>query len=281
MDWTSAYWDALTQLYWTPKYLGLKSIPRSEWGDDPEYIRIPRSSVSGGRAIYVRAGNSASNLTTVRGLEETLNHIFDLALALIPDSLVGALFHSAVGIEDEGPFTRWGRELTPRFWGKSNVTQHDGFVTSDRSALGIELKLGASTSKKQLMQYLALLRKEEILTGPRESVGLLYVTPGSSQSVWADAGLDSIGSVPADFFEDVDGVALAPKLREFVDQEIEAIIELSQRIVIGHMSWEAFDRAVGAEIDAIAGETPAEQTLQKLLTGFRSAIQDHHGAIVK
>ena len=46
MTWNQKYWDALDQLYWTPKYLGLSSIPQRKWKREDGLICVPEELVN-------------------------------------------------------------------------------------------------------------------------------------------------------------------------------------------------------------------------------------------
>jgi hypothetical protein len=41
-SWTRKYWEILDHLYWSPHYLGLKSIPQKHWTIDGGRVSIPR-----------------------------------------------------------------------------------------------------------------------------------------------------------------------------------------------------------------------------------------------
>jgi hypothetical protein len=45
MAWNDKYWDIFSNLYWTPRYLGLKSIAQDKWRIDEDRISIPRALV--------------------------------------------------------------------------------------------------------------------------------------------------------------------------------------------------------------------------------------------
>lgn len=53
MTWVSKYWGVLANLYWTPKYLGLRSISKSVWKEEEDFILIPRASISKGGSKYI------------------------------------------------------------------------------------------------------------------------------------------------------------------------------------------------------------------------------------
>ena len=74
MNWTTKYWDALEQLYWTPKYLGLKSISRSHWQIEGDRVSVPVAMTNANGPLYRRATTARSFATTVRRQEETFNH---------------------------------------------------------------------------------------------------------------------------------------------------------------------------------------------------------------
>jgi len=137
MSWNSKYWDAVDNLYWTPKYLGIKSINKKFWGRTGDQICIPKKLVPNGCTLYTRRVKINEQIEQLHHSEEVLNHLFDITFAIAPDSLIEDILFRPLGLHDAGPFESIGREAAVRYnWGFKNVTQHDGFFTSlKRSSL--------------------------------------------------------------------------------------------------------------------------------------------------
>src|SRR5690606_34319423 len=59
MSWTGAYWDLLERLYWSPQYLGLKSIPQDQWTVDGDTVSIPKDLTNKNGPLYrrIRSGD--------------------------------------------------------------------------------------------------------------------------------------------------------------------------------------------------------------------------------
>lgn len=282
MAWHRKYWDAVEHFYWEPSHLGLASINQGRWGDDPKLIQLPRSLIKNGGTIYTRAGTSKSNRIRVRGLEETLNHTFDITFAIAPDAVLAEILCRPLGILDAGPFQSIGREVSERYgWGDANVTQQDGFFVSPTSALGVELKLGATTSPIQVLKYLALMVLEEKHSGPKEQLGLLYVTPAkTSDEVFKQCGADATGLMPKRFWESIAPSKINPTVRRLLGENTPQFDSALARLQIGFRSWEKLTQACIALRDELPIATPGEQTLSKLLDGFIAAVIEHAGTAV-
>ena len=271
-------WDAVEHFYWEPSHLGLASINQSRWGDDPELIQLPRSLIKNGGTIYTRAGTSKSNRLRVRSLEETLNHIFDITFAIAPDAVVGEILHRPLGIREEGPFQSIGREVSDRYgWGDANVTQQDGFFVSPTSAIGVELKLGATTSPIQVLKYLALIVLEELHSGRKEELGLLYVTPDdTSAAVFKQCGADEYGAMPALFWERIPPSKInrtVKKLLALYPSQFEAALD---RLQIGQRSWRELAHSCIVRA-GLSCRFSNDKTLSRLLEGFVEAVVEHAG----
>lgn len=279
MVWHNKYWDALDNLYWTPKHLGLKSIPKSKWGDDPATIQFPRQWVKNGGTIYTRAGTYASNAERMKALEETLNHIFDITFGIVADTIVAKLLHEPAGIcDDRGPFERLGREVSERFgWDGANVTQHDGFFVSPKSVLAVELKLGSKTSPSQLAKYIAMIRMEERRTGTRLAVALLYVTPQDASDVLKQAGADQDGELPVDFVDQLNPEKLNPTLKQIYREDIDGVRGVASRLRLAHLTWSELLMRCEAIIQTLSSRRAGDQTLGRLLDGFVVAVREHCG----
>lgn len=280
MNWTRKYWDTLEQLYWTPKYLGLKSIPKRIWGDDEKVIQLPRNRVSQRGSIYTRDGNWLSNDRKMRGLEETLNHIFDLTFAITPDAVTSTLLHQKAEIEDEGPFESVGREIGERYgWGGANVTQQDGLFVSASSILNVELKLGSKTQPVQVLKYLMITLQEEKLEGRRPNIALLYVTPHTTAEVMKQAGADENGQLPKGFVREFDPAKLNATARAMVKSDLSALEDVATRIRLFHISWSELAANCEAMIGNLDQRQIGDQTLVRLLSGFAGAIKAHRGTV--
>lgn len=278
MNWVTKYWDALEQLYWTPKYLGLKSIPKTAWGTDPDVIHVPRDQLEKGGSIYTRDGNWPTNNEKMRGLEETLNHIFDITVAIAPDSVIYELFHKPAEIDDKGPFECVGREISARYgWGNANVTQQDGLFVSSRSILNVELKLGSKTWREQVLKYLMISLLEEKIGGKRSNIGLLYITPHAGAEVMEQAGADANGQLPARFVSEFDPAKLNAITRKMIQSDFDGLVDIASRIRLTHISWADLVNNCQTLIASLDLKLAGDQTLARLLQGFIEAVQEHRG----
>ena len=191
MAWNDKYWDTLEQIYWTPDYVGLKTLKPQQDPAHPECLLIPRSEVPSGNSIYTRRINSKDIVAHLHRREETLNHVLDIGLAIAPDDLIRRLIAKPLGFDDPGPYESIGREVDLRFGITANAFQQDGFFVSSQSALALEIKLKSSSSPEQVLKYATMLAIEEAVTGSKQNVGLLYVVPeGTEGALWRGCGLD-------------------------------------------------------------------------------------------
>lgn len=279
MSWHEKYWDAVEQLYWAPSHLGLKSISKSKWIVDTEFIRIPKGEVKPGRSIYTRIKTFKDNAARMRSLEETLNHIFNITFAIAPDPIISKLLHQQIGFDDNGPFERFGREIAERYgWGDSNVTQPDGFFVSDASILSVELKLGSPSWPQQVLKYLVLTCFEEQRTGPRGQVGILFITPEKQPDrLWQQVAAAN-GTLAPDYLNQFDPAKLkSPVLRKAVEGNRAHLEGLLQRFALRHTSWAELLASCQAVVAGLNRGNIGDETLARLLGGFIAAVQAHRG----
>ena len=282
MSWYRKYWDAIDQLYWDPGLLGLGSIGAKKQVKKDGVILVPSDFVKNGGSIYARNGTAAFNAERMRRLEEPLNHIFDIMFGIAPNSVVRRLLASPLGIEDDGPFLRLGREIAERYsiLKGGTTTQQDGYFVSATSLIGVELKLMSSTNPGQVLKYAALMASEQQLTGKRERLGLLFITPNvDGESTFKNGALNPDGSVPADFFARVPAKEKNGQIDKFLEaagDEVEAVLD---RIRISHLSWAHLRdnvRRIAAEQDQ---NDAGGETLARLMDGFADAIEAQTGCI--
>lgn len=187
------YITIIDQLYWSPPYLGMRSIPQGHWQKQDGLICIPEGLVNKTGPLYRRERKISELKTYLNGSEEILNHIFDLTFSIAPDSMINDILLKPLGFNDSGPFESIGRESAKRYgWGDyNNITQHDGFFVTEQSAVGVEIKLLSKSSPEQIAKYAALITWEELHTGLRKQIGLLFVvTDFAIKSFWRKSGLD-------------------------------------------------------------------------------------------
>ena len=186
MAWNEKYWDMICNIFLKPEYMGWKPIKRSKWhvADDGS-VTVPGADVAkGANALYSR--RPMSKAEDIRDLvshkEEILNHVFNLTFAIAGDEIIERLFCEPLGIENKGPFLSLGREIKKLYELPDNVTQQDGLFVSDGAAIGVELKLGSSSSIGQLLKYIMLFLLEEKRKKHRLQIGLMFIVPDKSLS---------------------------------------------------------------------------------------------------
>jgi hypothetical protein len=83
MGWNEQYWEVVSNFYWTPRYLGFKSIPRKKWFIDDQKISIPRELVPPtSERAYFRQVKSNALQHLLEKQEEILNHVFSLVFSI-------------------------------------------------------------------------------------------------------------------------------------------------------------------------------------------------------
>ena len=171
---------------------------------------------------------------------------------------------------EPGPYTSLGREIRARYgWGASeNVSQQDGLFVAPSAILGLELKLRAPSSPMQIVKYAALFAWEEMHTGFREHLGLLYVLEKPADTMhWRRCGLDG-AHVDAGLLDRVDAAKLPKKIRELMEANEAAVRSVLERTVIGAITWSDLRDACIAFCKNLDEGNPGDQTLIRLVDGF-------------
>ncbi len=278
MPWNDKYWDIVHQYYWSPAYLGLTSIPKKLVERRNGTISLPEDQVPRGATLYARRTTFDENLTRLMRLEEPLNDFFDLTFAIAPDEVISELLHQSAGIADAGPFISYGKEICHRFgWGEANITMQDGFFASNETILGIELKLGSRTRPDQLLKYMSLLVAEERVGGPRKQLALLFVTPPmESAKLWGQCGLVD-GRIDEGFIERVTGMGLNSSVAAQLEDAPEQFASVARRLILAHTTWPELCQKIDSLVVNLDQRNMGEQTVWRLLSGFRSQVAKHEG----
>lgn len=275
MPWNDKYWDTVDQIYWTPDYVGLRTLKPQIDPAQPDYLLIPRTEVPSGNSIYTRSIKSIDMTAHLHRREETLNHVLDIGLAIAPDALIQRLIAKPLGIDDTGPFESIGREVDQRFGITENAFQQDGFFVSSQSALALEIKLKSPSSPEQILKYALMLALEESVTGSKQDIGLLYVVPQETEdALWRSCGLNGARMRP-DLVEFVRSRKKSGTLLRLMEQHLDRVADVLLRMTLGCVSW-TWLRDEIASIEATLGDKdPGQQCYGRLLLGVRRQIEAH------
>ena len=250
-------------------FVGLGSIPKND-------ISIPEYYSKSG-SIYYRKTMPIDLRQTLSRREGFLNFHLDLLLSIAADDIINKLVLGSLQFDDTGPWTKYGLlSLLRRFeWGEKNVAQPDGFFVSDRSIIGVEIKLASATSPKQLLAYIAVAIKEEKLTGERDNLGLLYLVPKSRE----DTILAKAGAPDGTVRRDVLNHQTNEEVRKILTANPDHTERVCDRFRVSALSWSEIDERI-SKLVATLGETPAELTLRNLVEGFADQLRKHEGTEV-
>lgn len=279
MPWNKMYWDIHDQLYWTPEYIGLKSIKKENWVVSGDTVCIPRSLVHANGLLYSRARKYDDLYAYLQGREDILNHVFDLTFAIAPDELLRRAFAAPLRLDARGSFRSLGREVWKRYgWGRQeNVAQHDGWFLSDDTVLGVELKLRATSSVQQIAKYIALMIWEEQVSGTKPKLGLLYIVPEDRvPKWWVTCGLDR-PRLEADFHDRALALLQPGRLKTLVAREHDHFNRICQRVVLGVISWTELKQTLEDFMQDLDESHAGDQTLIRLMGGFLAQLRMHSG----
>lgn len=263
MTWNRKYWDIFHRFYWEPKVLGLKK--------------------SG--AHYTRELKIDDAMTNFKKHEEPLNQIFNITFAIAPDAVINKLLIEPLGFNDSGPFQSLARQDFVEKYGwkkEANITESDGFFTTRKSLVGVELKQGNGRSDPgQLMKYVALMVWEELHTGRHDQLGLLFITPQkNSEKVWHQLGLVK-PEIDDEFINNLPELPKNKRLNSTIEKlyqnDQEVFQSVSRRLKLSHISWQELHEGIRNIMDGLNCFEAGEQTLYKLLEGFDTQLVCHTG----
>lgn len=276
MPWTDKYWDAINELYWYPRYLGLKSIPQKQWVKTATSVTIPRNLTNPSGPLYRRIQSGDEYRAYVRRQEEIFNHIWNIALAVLPGDVIADLCN---------PFLRWQADCNyylhtgtvgDRYAALSegNVTTPDCLLRSDEALLAIEIKFNARTSLEQIAKYVSVLVAEEQLGSPRSRLGLLYVYPADASKRFTKETGEVPEAINASAYEKLEASTDHPILRRFMRDNRKAFESALDRLTVTCITWSEISRSISAYNQAL-GDTKGDRTLARLLHGLEREIHDH------
>ena len=210
------------------------------------------------------------------GDENALNDVMNVTLALLPDgfhqrladrSIPGRLdLSAAVDATHDYPLRYRYAETG------GDVTQPDHLHVGPGGMLGIELKVRAKSSVKQLLHYAVLAICEERLHQQESQHLLIILSPRDSLRKAMDVQINDAEEARGAMLAGVEDYLAASSLRrKFVTaEELSGVIP---RMTIAHLGYAEFVATMRAEEDGSSG--PAASTLRRLIDGAEAEFRRH------
>ena len=277
LAWNSKYWDIVSNLYWTPRYLGLQSIGRDKWRVDGDWVSVPKNLVTNTsvRSRCDRTSSMSSKLiSTVRRRFSTTVQppVLDrgrrghIALIVQP-----AWFGRRRPIRKPG--TRdW---VTVRLAGQRKC--HPTGWAVRQSILGCrgrtQVRLRLSWPE-QIAKYVALMVWEEAFSHQRERLGLLFIV---QKVPCPRTGLMQVskGRPLTKASRAADPARLPKKIQALFRTRPDQVRYVLQRLRLAVISWTQFFAELSEIEKGLDPKQPGDQTLQRLLAGFRDQLERH------
>ena len=276
MPWTEKYWDAVRDFYWVPRYLGLKSIPQKHWVKDETTVTIPRNLTNPSGPLYRRIQSGDEYWSYVRRQEETFNHIWNIALGVLPGDVIADLFNPFLGWQSEDFYSSLSGTTGGRYpvLSDGNVTSPDCLLLSDDSLLAIEIKFNAKTSLAQVAKYLAILVAEEESVKPRSRLGILYVYPVDARLRFAKETGDMANTIDLKAYAELLNATEHPVIKQFMESNRKGFESALERLCISCITWSDITACIAKYTEAL-GNGKGDRTLGCLLSGLQLEIEKH------
>ncbi len=276
MPWTDKYWDAIHDLYWFPRYLGLKSIPQKLWTKTETTVTIPRTLTNPSGPLYRRIQSGAEYQTYVRRQEEIFNHIWNIALAVLPGDVVADLFNPLLGWQSDCDYSSHKGTTGDRYKSLSdgNVTSPDCLLLSERAVLAIEIKFNARTSLDQIAKYLSVLVAEEELGGVRGRLGLLYVYPTDAHRRFTREVGQAPAAIASMALDKIEAATEHPVVRKYMKENRERFKSALERLTVACITWNDVSSCINEYVRELGNEK-GDRTLSRVLSGLESEVRSH------
>lgn len=283
--WNKKYWDIHSNLYWTPRFLGLRSISQERWHRQGGMVCISEELVNKDGPLYCRERKEDDLREYLKSQEEILNHLFSITFAIAPDILVRDLFLTPFQFRDSGTFQFLWREIWERYgWTQTeNVMQLDSLFVSEQTAVAVELKLASPSSLGQVAKYVALMTWEEKFRGRQLSqIGLLYVIPEDARNKhWQKCGLDDPPRVSGALLEDFSQIKLPKKIQRLFKDHGDQARSILDRMKFAVITWGEIRARLTKAQQALDPGHAGDQTLYKLIAGFLAQLNEHEASLAQ
>ena len=209
------------------------------------------------------------------GQEEILNHVFNIAFGIAPDALIERCFLAPLAFSDSGPFSSFGREVGDRYgWGRlENVTQQDGFFVSQKSLVGVELKIRATTRPEQIAKYVALIAWGEALTRPRNQVWLIFIVPDAADHKHLKSCRLASTAIDRSYLDVLARHRPKGRVGRLFEDSPETVAGILDRLQLTFLSWRDLLTTIAGFCEGLDPAVPGDQTLLRLVAGLRAQIE--------
>ena len=144
-------------------------------------------------------------------------------------------------------------------------------------AIAVEMKLGAKSSDNQILKYAALLTWEEIYSGPKQEVGLLYIVPELDlPQHWDRCGLTG-PKINTEILSRTMKRKLNPTILALIEQHPDLFHSTLTRMKLHVISWTMFRESLVAARHGLDLTKRGDQTLSRLLQGILAQLAVHEG----
>ncbi len=111
----------------------------------------------------------------------------------------------------------------------------------------------------------------------RKNVGLLYIVQkGHLGHHWQNCGLDG-PEIDGNFMEILDTNKLPKRVQELLKNDASLFRSTLDRMTLAAISWTELRNNIFEIEEELNPALPGDQTLKKLLSGFRAQIEGHQG----
>lgn len=146
---------------------------------------------------------------------------------------------------------------------------------SPRSIVGVELKLGTTSSVEQIAKYIAILLWEMEVSGSRNQLGLLFIVPDRAlANHWEATGLGA-SQIDSGFLDRLDFKKLPKRAQELLREKASTVRWATQRLRMQVLSWDQFRNSLIAFRAGLDEQRAGDQTLVRLLKGLEAQIEQH------
>ncbi|MEP2530146.1 hypothetical protein [Shimia sp.] len=271
----------LEQIYWTPDYLGMKSIPQRFWQKEQGRVSVPDDMVNFKGPLYRRVTTAKTFPEFANRQEELFNHIFDFTFGILDERGARQVFSSTCGKEASSPLYSLGADFGKQIGDPSlrDFSQPDGFFVAEDWVLGVEIKFNASTSLDQIAKYILAFATEYAFSQQSKKYSLLYISPRPEKLLTEH--LEKCGGqfVCPGFEVLLNGAKNSIKGR--LEEKKTPIHYVLSNLQIVSISWQDFALALQSYLERYCGTDVPNLTHQKLVQGLIHEIFKHpHSGIL-
>jgi hypothetical protein len=217
-----------------------------------------------------RYAKTVDALARVKGMEQSLNHIFNIFFSLLPDSVLNEIIKNITKSFDSSESLAYQSQKGVDALNLGDMTQPDVFFVGEKSLVGIEMKINAKCSVEQVIKYACLFHFASLQNTKLNNFHLVLVGPSTFQKLFSPTFQNNTELQKTITLEQIPAESKKGKIN--LDPHKPKILKLIKNMSIDFINYSDFSEKLNSIVENIDKSSDYSQTIFKLINGVNEEL---------